>query len=99
MPTSVTKIRIFMGLARYYQRFVKYFSNIVNPITSLQKKNKVSKLIEKCEKVFANLKERLTITSILTILDPYSDFKVCMDASLEGLGGVLSQNGNVNLEN
>ena len=40
------------------------------------------------------MKERLTITPILTILDRHGDFTVCTNASLEGLGGVLSQNGN-----
>ena len=93
-PTNVTKVRSFMGLAGYYRRFVKDFSKIANPITSLQKKNKVFKWIKKCEKAFANLKEKLTSAPILTIPDPHGNFVVCIDASWEGLGGILSQNGN-----
>jgi len=93
--TNVTKVRIFIGLARYYQRFVKDFLKIANPITSLQKKNKVFKWIEKCEKDFANLKEKLTIEPVLTILNPHDDFFIRTDASLDGLGGVLSQKGNL----
>lgn len=38
------------------------------------------------------MKERLTTTTILTIPNPQGDFLVCMDASLEYLGGMLSQN-------
>jgi len=84
-----------MGLARYYQRFFKYFSKIANPITNLQKKNKVFKWIEKYKKNFITLKQRLTTTLVLTIPNWHGDFTVCTKASLEGLGGVLSQNGNL----
>ena len=37
-PTSVTKVRSFMGLAGYYRRFVAGFSRLAHPITSLQRK-------------------------------------------------------------
>jgi hypothetical protein len=37
-PKDVSDIRSFMGLARYYKRFIKGFSKIGCPITSLQKK-------------------------------------------------------------
>ena len=32
-PTSVTEIRSFIGLARYYRRFVQSFSSIASPLT------------------------------------------------------------------
>jgi hypothetical protein len=37
-PKDVSNIISFMGLARYYRRFIKGFSKIGFPITSLQKK-------------------------------------------------------------
>ena len=37
-PTSVTKIRSFMGLARYYRKFVEGFSKIATPLTRLMRK-------------------------------------------------------------
>jgi hypothetical protein len=36
-PKSVTEVRSFMGLSDYYRRFIKGFSRIPSPITSLQK--------------------------------------------------------------
>ena len=37
-PTSVTKIRSLMGLARYYRKFVEGFSKIATPLTRLMRK-------------------------------------------------------------
>jgi hypothetical protein len=37
-PKDVSDIISFMGLARYYRRFIKGFSKIGCPITSLHKK-------------------------------------------------------------
>jgi hypothetical protein len=37
-PKDVSDIRSFMDLARYYRTFIKGFSKIVFPITSLQKR-------------------------------------------------------------
>ena len=34
-PKNVTDVILFMGLVIYYQRFIKGFSNIASPITSL----------------------------------------------------------------
>ena len=44
---------------------------------------------------FQTLKEKLTNVPILIVPDPTKDFVVCTDASLEGLGAVLMQDGRV----
>ena len=35
LPRNVTEVRIFLGLARYYRRFVKEFSVIASSLTKL----------------------------------------------------------------
>ncbi|GJS27645.1 reverse transcriptase domain-containing protein [Tanacetum coccineum] len=39
-PTTPTEIRQFLGLAGYYQRFIKDFSKIAKSLTELTQKNK-----------------------------------------------------------
>jgi hypothetical protein len=94
-PTNVTEVRSFMGLAGYYRRFVEGFSKIANPIMELQKRNKKFVWTEKCEEAFRRVKELLTTAPILKVPDMDADFLVCTDASKEGLGGVLMQDGRV----
>jgi hypothetical protein len=39
-PTTASEIQSFLGLARYYRRFIEGFSKIVKPIRSLLEKDK-----------------------------------------------------------
>ena len=95
VPKDVTDVRSFMGITRYYQRFIEGFSRITNPITSLQKKGKKFVWDKKCEESFKKLKGLLTTAPILRIVDPNKDFVVCTDACNEVLGGLLMQEGHV----
>ena len=88
---DVSYIRSFMGITRYYRRFIDGFSRITYPITSLQKKGTKFNWSQKCQDSFNKLKELLTTAPILKVADPDKDFTICVDASKEGLGGVLTQ--------
>jgi hypothetical protein len=68
-PMNVLEVRRFMGLVGYYRLFIEGFSKIANPITELQKKNKKFVWTEKCMEAFRRLKELLTTTLILKVLD------------------------------
>jgi hypothetical protein len=94
-PKDVSDIRSFMGLAGYYIRFIKGFSKIGCPITSLQKNGIKFIWTSKCEERFEELKYLLTHVPMLKIAEPDNDFLVCTYACKEGLGGVLMQEGHV----
>jgi hypothetical protein len=91
----VSEIRSFLGLAGYYQRFIEGFSKIARPMTELLKKEKKFNWTESCEKSFQELKRRLTTAPVLTLPDIQQDFVVYCDASRQGLGCVLMQDGKV----
>jgi hypothetical protein len=94
-PTSVGDIRSFLGLAGYYRRFIEGFSKISKPMTKLLKKDKKFELTPACEASFQELKKRLTSAPILVTLDMEKPFSIYCDASGQGLGCVLMQDGRV----
>jgi hypothetical protein len=94
-PLNVTDIRSFLRLAGYYQRFIENFSKIAKPMTELLKNNTKFEWSEACEKSFQELKTRLTTAPVLTLPDIKKDFMVYCDASKQGLGCVLMQEGKV----
>jgi hypothetical protein len=59
-PRNVDEVRSFMGLAGYYRRFIRNFSCIAYPITSLQRKGKKFEWTEECAASFEQLKQLLT---------------------------------------
>jgi hypothetical protein len=75
-PRNVTEVRSFLGLAGYYRRFIKSFSQIALPLTRLTRKDTPFVWDEECENSFRQLKERLTQAPVLTIPDPTRSFVV-----------------------
>ncbi|WVZ93919.1 hypothetical protein U9M48_039869 [Paspalum notatum var. saurae] len=94
-PETVTEIRSFLDLAGYYRRFIKVFSKTTKPMTSLTNKNVKYLWDPKCEEAFTRLKKSLTSAPVLAQLDVTKPFDVYCDASGNGLGCVLMQEGRV----
>ncbi|GJZ48094.1 putative reverse transcriptase domain-containing protein [Tanacetum coccineum] len=86
-----TEIRQFLGLAGYYQRFIKDFSKIAKSLTELTQKNKKYIWGENQELDFQLLKQKPCEAPILALLEGNDDFVVYCDASHQGLGAVLMQ--------
>ena len=94
-PTTVGEIRSFLGLAGYYRRFIPDFSKIAKPMTTLLQKEKKFAWTEACETAFRTLRKLLTTAPVLAQPDIEEPFDVFCDASKNGLGCVLMQNGKV----
>ena len=94
-PTTVTEVRSFLGLAGYYRRFIEGFSRISRPLTQLLKKDKPFEWTYKCEESFQELKTKLTTAPVLVLPDTGKDFQIYCDASRQGTGCVLMQDGKV----
>jgi hypothetical protein len=93
-PTIVSEIRSFLGLAGYYRRFIEGFSKIVKPLTSLLEKEKFI-CSEACQNSFEELRKSLTTAPVLAMPDIHKRFDIYCDASKQGLGCVLMQEGHV----
>jgi hypothetical protein len=94
-PMNASEIRSFLGLAGYYRRFIKDFSKIAKPITRLLEKNMDFDWTEECQASFEELKKRLTSAPVLILPDITKKFDIYCDASRQGLGCVLMQDGKV----
>ncbi|XP_022866087.1 uncharacterized protein LOC111385896, partial [Olea europaea var. sylvestris] len=93
--TSVGKVCSFLGLTRYYRRFIEGFSKIVEADDSLIKKDVKFQWTKKCEKCFQELKPRLVSAPVLTIPKGSNGFVIYGDASKQGLGCIMMQYGKV----
>jgi hypothetical protein len=65
MPTTVTQIRSFLGLAGFYRRFVCDFSSIAAPLHELTKKGIPFSWGTTQEEAFTILKDKLTHAPLL----------------------------------
>ena len=82
-----------MGLASYYRRFIKNFSQIATPLYNLLKKDINYEWTEERQQVFQQLKNRLISAPLLAYPDFDKSFILFTDASLAALGAVIEQMG------
>jgi hypothetical protein len=83
----------FLGLAGYYRRFILSFSKIAKPIIEQLKKGNKYVWSEACDEAFQTLKKLLTTSPVLPQPNIAKSFDVYCDASDNGLGCVLMQEG------
>jgi len=94
-PRSATEVRSFLGLAGYYRKFVKGFASLAQPMTRLTGKDVKFTWSEEFGKCFSALKDMLTSAPILVLPEADQPYVVYTDASITGLGCVLTQHGKV----
>jgi hypothetical protein len=88
----------------FYQKEMQYLGHVILAegivVDSEKKKSIMEWIVPKdVENIWSFMgildKKLLTSTPISKVADPDKDFIVCVDASKEGLGGVLTQEGHV----
>nr|GEV70879.1 reverse transcriptase domain-containing protein [Tanacetum cinerariifolium] len=90
-PRTPSKVRLFLGLARYYRRFKEKFSKIAKSLTVLTQKSKTFDWGEEQEWAFQTLKDKLCNAPVLALPNRPKIFVVYCNASFLGLGCVLMQ--------
>ncbi|GBG61694.1 hypothetical protein CBR_g23209 [Chara braunii] len=90
-PRNVTDGRSFLGLAGYYQRFIKGYSKIAAHLTKLQCEDRPFDFGEEAQESLLALKAALLSAEVLRIYDPLLPMRVTTNASGYGIGAVLEQ--------
>ncbi|GBG79455.1 hypothetical protein CBR_g29601 [Chara braunii] len=94
IPTSLTQVRAFLGLASYYRRFIKGFAAIARPLTNLPRKDQPLSWDAECQQAFATLKDALATASILIRENPSKQYILITDWQPEAISAILAQKGN-----
>ena len=111
-PKTPKEVHSLVGLALYYRRFIPNFAKWAVPLHALigpasfkqkicrgeMKKNDLPEFqwIPACQEGFDQLKKALTEAPVLAYQDYSKPFILETDASLKGLGAVLSKKGDDN---
>ena len=107
IPKNTKEVHSFLGMALYYQRFISQFSkwasplhDLIRPIAMTKKHVKLPPLANNLpsfnwtavhQESFDKLKDALTSAPVLAYPDYSRRFILETDASLKGLGAVLTQ--------
>jgi hypothetical protein len=92
VPSNRKSLMRFLGMAGYYRKFCKNFSDITTPLTNLLKKNQKFIWSKECDDAFAKVKSILCSEPVLMAPDFGKQFILMVDASDHGIGAVLLQN-------
>jgi len=90
-PKTLKAVQRFLGMVGYYRKFIRGFSVVASPLTELTKKGIPFKWGSAQQYAFETLRKYLTHAPIMVLPKWSEPFVVETDASVKGIGGVLSQ--------
>ena len=96
IPDNKKSLMRFLGMAGYYRKFCKNFSEFTAPLTELLKKGVKYHWSEACQKSFDKVKNLLCLEPDCS--DFSKPFRLAVDASDVGAGAVLLQSDDEDIE-
>lgn len=92
-PTNKKELQRFLGMVNYLRKFVPYLADIATPLQLLLKKDVSWLWTGTHEKVYNDIKKKITEAPVLQNFDDRLPVVIQCDASKDGLGCCLLQNG------
>ena len=89
-PLNVSQLCAFWGLVNYYGKFLPKLSSILASLYNFLKKKEKWMWAKPQEEALLAIKKQLTAACLLTHFDPDKEVVLACDASLYGIGAVLS---------
>src|SRR6266536_2657346 len=90
-PTTVKGVKSSLGLANFYRRFIRHYSDVVRPLTELTHKDKAFKWNDEAEEAFQKLKRIFLSEPALAQFDYEKQTRVETDSSGWCIGSALLQ--------
>lgn len=92
-PENKKDVQRFLGILTYLSKFIPNLSQLSSPLRSIIKKNVHFEWSEEQEKCFKNFKTILSKNPVLQYYSANKQVILSVDASKDGLGAVLLQDG------
>ena len=90
-PYTAKEVKQFLGLVRYYRKFIPRYADIVRPLNALTHKDVDFVWTDICQKSFELLKTMVSEEPILVYLAPSKPYVLLTDASKHAWSCVLTQ--------
>ena len=90
-PKSVHDLRVFLGFANFYRRFIEAYSRIVSPLTALLRKSSKFRWGKEAQEAFDALKKAFSTEPVLRHFDPDLAITMHADSSGAAISGIISQ--------
>ena len=91
VPTNRKELMKFLGMAGFYRKFCRNFSDVVACLTDLLGKNVKFQWMQNCQKAFDRIKSMLQSSPVLISPNYEKPFTLIIDASDIGAGGIVVQ--------
>jgi hypothetical protein len=91
VPLSTTELRLFLGLAVYYRKFVHYFAHRTTETSTLRTEERAFWWLQKHPAELDDILRALVSAPVLALCNPERDYILRIDASDVAIGGVLAQ--------
>ena len=91
VPTNRKELMRFLGMAGFYRKFCRNFSDVVACLTDLLGKNVKFQWTQNCQKAFDRIKSMLQSSPVLISPNYEKPFTLIIDASDIGAGGIVVQ--------